>query len=117
MIETVTLICVAKGVIIMSIRPVDMQLSVHKSTDVGRTHNQGSGQQEITQQQQFSEKLQKETTQMEQQVAKSDKSEKQNIDKDGRNGTGYHSAKRENAKKKKDDNEKSKSTSMFDVTI
>ncbi len=101
----------------MSIRPIDMQVMVQKSAEVSRLNHNESNRPEIAQQQ-FLDKLHKELTQKDQQVTETNKSEHQNVDKDGRGPGAHHQkSKKEQEKQSQKETQKENSTSMFDVRI
>ncbi len=99
----------------MSIRPIDMQVMVHKSADIHKLNNNESGKHEVTQQQ-FSQQLEKQTKNSDQQIMQSNKSE-HSVDKDGRGNAGGGSKNKKESKEKNKEESKSKSSSMFDVSI
>jgi len=80
----------------MSIRPVDMQVLLPRSSEVNRiTNNDNKGPE--SQQQQFAQMLTKQAEQAQQQVVSAMRSENPNVDKDGSNKDGRE----ERARKKK----------------
>lgn len=102
----------------MSILPVDQQIMVQKSAEVGRINHNESNRPE-TAQQQFLEKLQREAQRQEQDVTQANKTEEQNINKDGKGpgGEGGRKRKKGKAERNKEDEQKIKGTSVFDVTV
>ena len=101
----------------MSIRPVDMQVLLPKSTEVSSQNNHRPE----TQQQQFTEHMNKQLEHANRSVIQTSKSdEKNNINKDGRNKDEQSSKdKKKNAprNREKSGEKKNSSSTMFDVTI
>lgn len=101
----------------MSIRPVDLQVSLPKSLEITKADNNLS-QRPDAQQQEFSELFQRKTEQANKQVIESNETEKSNIDKDGKN----NSNEKERKKKKQGSNDTNKklnknSSSMYDISV
>lgn len=101
----------------MSIRPIDMQVMIPKSTEVSKiSHTEN--QRPIQEQQLFANQLEQQATQNQQKVMYSDKTEKGEIkDREGRN---RREAEKKKKKKEQDEKENKKpigSTSIFDVKI
>lgn len=104
----------------MSIRPVDLQVILPKSPEISQIHNNINNRPE-NQQQVFAQHLQKQVEHNQQQVLQTNKSEKQNVDKDGSNKN------KQQAKKKDEDEAKNKNgkgknppsggRGMVDITI
>lgn len=107
----------------MSIRPIDMQIMIPKATEIGNAQ-QLELQRPTNEQLQFQEQLQKNLTQNQQQVIKSEKADKALIRERDKN---KKENPKENSKQNKKDHSKSddennnsktkKSTSLFDVKI
>ena len=77
----------------MSIRPVDMQVLLPRSSEVNRiTNNDNKGSE--SQQQQFAQMLTKQTEHEQQQVVSAFRSENPNVDKDGSNKNGQNARNR-----------------------
>jgi hypothetical protein len=70
----------------MSIRPVDLQVLLPKSSEMTKVQG-ADNRNEHLMQQQFAEQLQKEVTTQHQQVLNAQKSDNPNVDKDGRNNS------------------------------
>jgi predicted secreted Zn-dependent protease len=101
----------------MSIRPVDMQVTVQKSPDINRAQNNEANRPEAAQQH-FSQKLQREVEQRDQQVVQTNRSEDRNVDKDGKGSGGFAgSNKKRQPSKKNDDKEKRPGSSLLDISI
>ena len=102
----------------MSLRPIDMTITVQHASEVSRPHTGDQTRPEIAQQQ-FADKLNRETQLQDQQVLQTNKAEEAKVDPDGRGSGGGHRG----SGKKKDDKKKSQkpvSTTgggMFDVSI
>lgn len=104
----------------MSIRPVDLQVMLPKSSEVAQIHNNISNRPE-SQQQLFAQHLQKQVEHNQQQVLQTNKSERQNVDKDGSNKN-KQPAKKKNEDDSKDKGNKNKNfpydnKGMVDITI
>ena len=100
----------------MSIRPVDMQILLPKSTEVNNPNNSKS---EI-QQHHFTQHMNKQIEHANQSVIQTSESDhKNNINKDGRNKEEQSKNKKKGTSKytAKEDKQKHNSTTMFDVTI
>lgn len=104
----------------MLIRPIDMQVMLQNTPEASRQHQQEVGRPEMVHQT-FSQQLNKETEQRNQQVTETPESEQQTVNKDGRGGSKYK--KNRNGKDNKENSEeekgsgKAKTNSLFDVTI
>ncbi len=101
----------------MSIRPIDMQVIIPKSTEVSKIP-QAENQKPIQEQQLFANQLEQQTIQNQQQVMQSDKSEKGAIrDREGRNKREAEKRKKKKEQDKKENKKPIGSTSIFDVKI
>lgn len=102
----------------MAIQPIDMQVMIHKSTEVNKTNNELQRNNE--QQQMFAEEFSKNLYKEQQQVTNTNKSEQQTIEY-GKNGNkGQYNKRNKRKKDENKDKEKDKnknSSSMFDVSI
>ncbi len=102
----------------MSIRPVDLQVLVQKSSEVNRVSN-GSERHDASAQA-FANVIKKEVSQQEQQVVHSHKTDKDPVDKDGKGGNAYSKKSRDKREEKKDESKQDKQykeTSMFDMKV
>ncbi len=99
----------------MSIRPIDLQLMVHKTQETTAAHNETNRHQ--VNQQQFAEKFVKEVEHNNHQVANTHKSEQQNVDKDGKGSNFYEKKDQKTAKQKKGGKKPDGDRSMFDVSV
>ncbi len=100
----------------MSIRPIDLQMTVSRASEVNRVHDTDTSKNQMAQQQ-FAEKLQKEAVQHEHQVVLTNKTEGRNVDKDGK-GNGAHSNKKDGKQKEKDaQKEKRKPLGILDISV
>ena len=85
----------------MALRPIDLNLNVQHASDMARAGgNNNLNARPGTAQQMFAERLEKQTRQLEQQVIKSNQSEKGQIQRDGRGNAGRYQSQRRPAKKK-----------------
>lgn len=105
----------------MSIRPIDMQVMIPKTSEIGKTQ-QAELQKPNSEQMQFSEQIQKHVTQNQQQVPETNKSEKNIIreDESKKNQSSNKNNKNNKNNKRKNNNENknnSSTTSIFDVKI
>ncbi len=103
----------------MSILPVDLQVMVQRGSEMTRLVNADNHRAEVDVQQ-FNQIMVKQSEVKEQQVAETDKTVKQQINKDGKNKGDASSKKRNQNDKKEKEAEKPKelkSSSMFDVKI
>ena len=102
----------------MSIRPVDLQVMVQKTAESSRINQHDSAKTDVAQQQ-FASQFQKEVEIHEQQVLQSNKSEQENIDKNGRGAKDDSRDKRKKRDRRDSEEQKDpmKSNSIFDVTI
>lgn len=99
----------------MSIRPVDLQVMVQKSTEVTKINN---NERQHSNAQGFTEIMKKEVAVNDQQITHSNKTEHDGIDKNGKGNNSYNSKnKKRNKDSKKEEEPKKKSLSMFDMTI
>jgi len=102
----------------MAIRPVDLQLLVHKTTEANRME-QGEGRRPEFAHQQFSQIIEKKTEEEMHQVMQSMKAEQEAVDKDGSN----KNKQEKNKKNKRGANEKAdrpkqrSGGSMFDISV
>ncbi len=101
----------------MSIRPIDLQVMVQKSSEVSKVIN--GNERHDANAQVFADVMKKETIHSEQHVTQSHKSEQDAINKDGKGNNAY---KKQGEKKGKQepqakDAKKAGSDSMFDITI
>ena len=71
----------------MSLRPIDMQTPVQRSADVAQSSNNAAHRPEYMHQQ-FAERLQREAEHNDRHVRQSNKSEEENINRDGRGHSG-----------------------------
>lgn len=98
----------------MSIKPVDMQVILPKSTDVIKTNNNLSNRSDY-QSQIFSEILQKKNDDKNNQINRLEKSESKKVNRDKEK---YKKGKEEDERKEKKKGYKNKgSTSMYDISI
>ncbi len=98
----------------MSIKPVDMQVILPKSTDVIKTNNNLSNRSDY-QSQIFSEILQKKNDDKNNQINRLEKSESKKVNRDKEK---YKKGKEEDERKEKKKGHKNKgSTSMYDISI
>ena len=101
----------------MAIRPVDLQIMVQKAGETTRINQQDASRQEVAQQM-FAEQLEKQARHQTQFVQDTNKSEQDNIDKDGQGpGREYKGRKGKDSKKEQEAELQAKSDSMFDVSI
>lgn len=101
----------------MSIRPVDIQLAIQRAPEVNRTE-QGEGRRPDVLHQQFSQIMQKHTDAELHQVLQSNKSELENVDKDGSGKNKYERKKKDKKNSgEKPNKPKPEGTSMFDITV
>ncbi|MCL2702283.1 MAG: hypothetical protein FWE91_01575 [Defluviitaleaceae bacterium] len=77
----------------MSIRPIDMQLVMPKAMETSRTAAAENAR-PANEQQQFAQQLQRNTVQEQQSVIRSNRTEGQNVDKDGRGNSGGGNSRR-----------------------
>ena len=102
----------------MSIRPIDMQVIIPKTSEVSKiSHTEN--QKPMEEQMQFATQLDKQYIQNQQQVLEGSKSEKSEIkDREGRNKREYSKSKeKKNEQENKKDKKPADSTSIFDVKI
>lgn len=102
----------------MSLRPIDMTITVQRTSDMNRSQT-GEGVRPEVAHQQVSDKINREVQQQDQQVTQTHKSEEGKVDRDGRGNSGGSSSGR---KKKENRSDKSKSSSapgdsFFDVSV
>ncbi len=100
----------------MSIRPIDMQVIVHRSSEVSRTANEVRP--EVAQQ--FADQFKKEVVHNDQHVVQLNKSEQNNVNKDGKGNASYQKnkdAKKQGKDSKNDKPKLSDGSSFYDVTI
>ncbi|MCL2852761.1 MAG: hypothetical protein FWE20_06985 [Defluviitaleaceae bacterium] len=90
----------------MAIRPIDVQIVVHRAAEVSR-HNADSQQAGQAQANQFAQEFKKEVQNQGQQVNNPNSAEKAEVDKDGRGGAA-NSNKRDKQKDPKDSDKDSK---------
>ena len=88
----------------MAIRPIDVQIMVHKASEVSRLNN-NNPQTNQAQASQFAQDFKKEVENSGQQVNNPNSAEKAEVDKDGRQGAEY-SNKRDSKKKDSKDSDK-----------
>lgn len=101
----------------MSIRPVDLQVLIHKSSEVHRVQAPDSHRPEVAQQQ-FAQQMQKELELADQQVVQSHKSEGNNVDKDGKgNSSEYKGKKKRDKRGKTEEKDNKQSLSLLDLKI
>ncbi|NLJ87195.1 MAG: hypothetical protein GX327_00185 [Epulopiscium sp.] len=93
----------------MSIRPVDMQVIIPKTSEVSKHNHEQTHKGEI-QQQEFAQQMEKQITQNQQQVSNPNKPEYA-VNDEGRNKNQQQS---NQSKKKKDKKEKDKKSNMSD---
>jgi len=103
----------------MSIRPIDLQVTMHRSTEVGRIGDNNVRQDGAAQA--FPDIVKKEIDLDDRQVKDLDKSEQEKITKDNKGGgSGYH-GRRRNKNAQDDDDEDAKNApkqkGMFDVSV
>ena len=105
----------------MAIRPVDMQVMIHRASEVNRvTNNDGSRAE--NQNTQFANQFQKAVQQDSKQVVNSSQAEHADIEKDGGRNKGGGDAEKKRQKRTRPGNEAEKdkkelNRSMFDVRI
>ena len=103
----------------MAIRPVDMQVMIHRMAEINRaTNNDGSRAE--NQNQAFAQSLQKAVEQDGRQVVNANQTEKSDVDKDGRKGDRGRRRRRDG--KNPEDEEKGNDAAkgkrnMLDITI
>ena len=90
----------------MAIRPIDVQIMVHRASEVGRLNN-NDPQAAKAQAGQFAQEFKKEVQNIGQQVNNPNSAEKAEVDKDGRQGAAY-SDKRDSKKGSQDSEKESK---------
>jgi hypothetical protein len=102
----------------MSIRPVDLQILMQRAVEINKTE-QGEGRRPEVAHQQFSQIIQKQTEEESHQVLRTNKSEHEPIDKDGKGGNQYERRKKGKGKGdgKGDGKEKGTGTGMFDISV
>lgn len=100
----------------MSIRPVDLQVSIPKSLEIVKTDNNLSHRPDARQQE-FSELFQKKAEQSNQQVIQSNETEKSNINKDSKNNKDDNRQKKKKKGSNATNKKLNKSGSMYDITI
>mgnify|MGYP001624989762 CR=1 FL=1 len=100
----------------MDIRPVDVQMFINKSSQINRTED--NNQKTMDENLMFSEHLKKNVETENKRTLESNKSEGQNINKDGKGNNGQYKKQGKN-KKKKQKNEKkyNNSLSFLDISI
>ena len=103
----------------MDIRPVDVQMFINKSSQINR--NEDNNQKNLDQNLMFSEHLKKNVETDNKRTIESNKSEEQNINKDGK-GNGSHYKNNKNKKDKEVDNKhknksKNNELSFLDISI
>ena len=104
----------------MSIRPVDMQITINNGSEISKMNNNQESNRPEVQNQRFGNELQKQTEINTQTVLNSNKSEQDAIHKDGKGQGGSNSNKknrRKSEKKTSDKSMKAEKTGMFDVSI
>ena len=103
----------------MSIRPVDLQVVVHRTAEIGRV-NENNPRQEANSQA-FSDVVKKEIDLKDDQVKDLDKSEQEKITKDGKGNSGHGGRRGGKKKNEADDGEEMKDApkqmGMFDVSV
>lgn len=102
----------------MSIRPIDMQVMIPKTSEIGKTQ-QAELQKPNSEQMQFSEQMQKHIVQNQQQVSETNKSEKNIIREDESKKNQSSNKNKKNNKKgnNRENKNNSSTTSIFDVKI
>lgn len=103
----------------MSIRPIDMQVIIPKTQEVGK-NNQAQLQKPVNEQMQFETQMQKQVVQNQQQVVHTDKSDKTAIrDNQQRKKKEQNSKKKKNkeSEAQKEGKKKAATTSIFDIKI
>ena len=101
----------------MAIRPVDMQVLMHKATETNRAE-QGEGRRPEVAHQEFAQVMQKHTEDEQRQVLQTNKTEQDNIDQDGKGHNKYERRRREKQKEEEARQKRQQaSMSMFDVSI
>ena len=105
----------------MSLRPIDMQTSVQRSSEIKNVQNNEAHRPEVAQQQ-FAARFQKEVMLQEQQVQQSHKSLDGRINRDAGGGKNAKQKKGSQSEKKKEGagqggKYSEESTSMLDITI
>lgn len=91
----------------MSIRPIDVQIMIHKASEVSR-FNSNSSDAQAAKAGQFAQDFKKEVENQGQQVKNSHAADKAEVNKDGRSGSGY-SKKRDKKDGSKDEDKDTKS--------
>ncbi len=101
----------------MSIRPVDMQVIVPKTSEIAHLRQIEEAKHGLNQHQ-FADQMEKGVQRETQTVIQTHKTEKEMINKDGRNNSGSNSKKKD-AKKNKDDKKKETKigSGLFDIKI
>lgn len=103
----------------MSIRPIDMQVMIPKTQEVGKTH-QAELQKPVSEQMQFEAQMQKQVNQNQHQVVHADKSDKTAIRDDQQRKKKEQDSKKkkkEETQAQKEGKKKAATTSIFDVKI
>ncbi|MDR3091347.1 MAG: hypothetical protein LBU36_03990 [Clostridiales bacterium] len=102
----------------MAIRPVDLQLLVQQTQEIQK-HQPDNGARQNSQNLQFTDMLQKQVQQEQETILQSDKSEKNDVDKDGKNGgnSAKQQKRRNSARERERSKTKAGALSMFDVSI
>lgn len=101
----------------MDIRPVDVQMFINKSSQVNR--NEDNNQRNMDQNLMFSEQLKKNVETDNKRTIESNKSEEQNINKDGKGNGSYYKNNKKDKEKDKDSkkNNKNDGLSFLDISI
>jgi len=101
----------------VALRPIDITLNIQHASDVARSQNANLNARPESAQQQFADRLEKEVRQQEQQVVQSNRSEKNNVNPDGRGNHGGYNPRKKTAKKKEKTTPQAKGGSLFDITV
>ncbi len=103
----------------MSIRPIDMQVSVNKTTMINKSHNTQSNLDRALVGESTQRQIDKHVEQNMKQVVKSSK-EKKEVNKDGHNKQKYEARKQRDKKRKEEEQKKKPKTSgesFFDIGV
>lgn len=98
----------------MSMRPIDFQVTIPRSTEVARINN--LNQRPDAAQQAFSQEFQKKVAEENRNVHQAAKSEYNKVDKDGRNNQSGGKGKKQKKKKEAKPSPK-EGTSLYDIRI
>lgn len=101
----------------MSIRPLDMTITVQRTTEINREQTGEHARPEV-QQQHAEDKMTRDVQRQEQQVVQTNKTEEGKVDRDGRGNSGGESKKKKRTPREEAKKSAAKANeSMFDVSI